>query len=354
MNHIKWLISLLTAATVKMYLQISVCLALLAGLSSVHSQDEKRVGGKTPSSADPDIIDFAVGKLDALYKATNNPLFPNSVEVIGSTTQVVAGIKHDIYFLVKTADKKLEICEVSVWVRSWLGKDEVTQLAQPIKCGVPDDVVAELERKANEKSNNFMYAKSIKKPNLVKGDDNIMIRNLILYKTNCSRYEQDLTSCEGNIMRPVRVVFFSFKCFLNIRYDIISVVEVQACSSLLGTSGPGLVIYDVEVHAWSSLVWTSRLGLVIYDVEVHAWSSLVWTSRLGLIISDVDVHAWSSLVWTPRLGLVISDVDVHAWSSLVWTSRLGLIIYVVNVHAWSSLVWTSRLGLVIYDVEVQV
>ncbi|GFO17294.1 type 2 cystatin [Plakobranchus ocellatus] len=225
--------------------------SLLAGLSSVHCLGARRVGGKIPSSPDPDIMDFAKGKLEALYEATYDPLLPGSVEVIGSTTQVVAGIKHDIYFLVTLEDDKLEICEVDVWVRSWLEEDEATQLGQPIKCGVPDEVVAELEREANDRSNNLLYAKSIEKPTLTKEGENIMIRNLVLYETECNRYAQDLSSCKGNPNKP-------------------------ALSSLMWTSMPCLAFLSLVRGFRLSLFWCRHLGQVVQGLDRER-KSTEWT-----------------------------------------------------------------------------
>ncbi|GFO17300.1 hypothetical protein PoB_004380500, partial [Plakobranchus ocellatus] len=145
----------------KMFLQVSVCFALLTSLAS-YSWGTQIFGAWKPSHPESNIVNFAASLLKKTFADRHEPP-PRNMKVIGSKSQVVAGVRYGIYFLVTTADKKLELCEVFVVS---IAKDQSLEKSGPIECGVPNGVVAQMERKGNARRN--IYLKSINKPKLIK------------------------------------------------------------------------------------------------------------------------------------------------------------------------------------------
>ncbi|KAK3771734.1 hypothetical protein RRG08_035789 [Elysia crispata] len=167
--------------------QLFTCLAVLALTYAAGGQQTADVIPGAPISTDDvEYLDFAVKKVRSYFKDTKDDI-PDSIKLIGATTQVVAGIRYEYYFLVASPNGRYDLCQVSVWVRPWLSKDYITQLDDPIKCGLPESVVESLEKIFNDRSNSLTYAKISGQVNITMQGAYIKVENVPLTKTTCTK-----------------------------------------------------------------------------------------------------------------------------------------------------------------------
>ncbi|GFO17296.1 hypothetical protein PoB_004380100 [Plakobranchus ocellatus] len=184
----------------KMLLKVSVGFALLTCLNS-QGWEKPILGGLQPGHPDSSTVNFAKKKLNESFNNSHQPA-PLSVKVIGATSQIVAGVRYGIHFLVERK-KTLEICQVFVVLPAWPPKYGNITLDGPITCGIPVEIVAQIESKGNAMSDSAMYMKSIKDPQLVKIFLYLIAEDLILYETNCKKTAKNLSKCKAKPNKPV-------------------------------------------------------------------------------------------------------------------------------------------------------
>ncbi|KAK3771736.1 hypothetical protein RRG08_035790 [Elysia crispata] len=203
------------------------------------------------SQDESEYLDFAVKNVRAYFKDSKNDL-PDRIELIGATARAVAGVRYEFFFLVASPKNKLSLCQASVWVRPWLTKNYITQLDDPVRCGLPESVVETLEELFNDLSNNFMYAKIIGEPaGITMEDRSIKVVDVPLTNTTCAKH--DVWS--GAHCRVPDTAPTSYRCSARLtwRSNLWKISELEGKEFRTKIARPGINLSTrqmVETFSW--------------------------------------------------------------------------------------------------------